>query len=130
MSFLQYLKTKIVLIICLIIGGCVMTFFVCDICSTSFGWFVKVASFTTAIWLSMWLGNEYMSHFLDKGTHQKIWSWYCGDVDLYGSCGFYFSDGIRERFSGLCGWPSQHAVRISIHHLYHHPFYDQPGIPP
>lgn len=70
MSFLQYLKTKIVLIICLIIGGCVMTFFVCDICSTSFSWFVKVASFTTAIWLSMWLGNEYMSHFLD----QKI-SW-------------------------------------------------------
>lgn len=47
-----------------------MTFFACNICSSSIGWFVKVASFTAAIWISMWLGNEYVSHFLD----QKI-SW-------------------------------------------------------
>lgn len=47
-----------------------MTFFVCDVCSTSVSWFLKISLFTITIWVSMWLGNEYMAHFLD----QKI-SW-------------------------------------------------------
>lgn len=70
MSFIQYLKAKVFLIAMLVVGGCIMTFFVCDVCSSSVSWFAKVASFTASIWISMWLGNEYMSHFLD----QKI-SW-------------------------------------------------------
>ncbi len=70
MTFIEYLKSRSVLVACLIICGSFMTFFVCDICSSSLSWFVKVSVFTSAIWISMWLGNEYMSHVLD----QKI-SW-------------------------------------------------------
>lgn len=70
MSFIEYLKSKTVLIFWLIVGGSIMTYFVCDSCSQSISWYVKVSVFTAAIWILMWLGNEYLSHFLN----QKI-SW-------------------------------------------------------
>ncbi len=38
MSFIEYLKSKTVLIFWLIVGGSIMTFFVCDSCSQSCEW--------------------------------------------------------------------------------------------
>jgi sensor histidine kinase YesM len=70
MSFLSYLKSRLQLIGWITLGGCIMTPFVCDVCSGSVSWFLKISLFTITIWVSMWLGNEYMAHFLD----QKI-SW-------------------------------------------------------
>jgi sensor histidine kinase YesM len=70
MAFLSYLKSRLQLIGWLTLGGCILTFFICDVCSSSVSWFLKISIFTIAIWVSMWLGNEYIAHILD----QKI-SW-------------------------------------------------------
>ncbi len=79
MTFWSYLKSRWVLIGWLIISGGIMTFFVCDSCSDSLEWYVKATLFTAAIWISMWLGNEFISHYLD----QKI-SWTKEPVKRFG----------------------------------------------
>ena len=64
-SFLLYLKSKLTLVACLILASGVMAFLVCDRCVKSLPWFMKVSAFTASIWVSMWLGNEYLSVYLD-----------------------------------------------------------------
>jgi len=66
MSFSSYLKSRLPLIGWLTLGGGILTFFICDVCSTSLSWYLKVSTFTVVIWISMWLGNEYMAHVLDN----------------------------------------------------------------
>lgn len=65
MSFILYLKSKLTLIVCLIVASGVMTFLVCDRCAESLYWYLSVFAFTSSIWISMWLGNEYLSKYLD-----------------------------------------------------------------
>lgn len=50
----------------LVLGGMVMTYFICDSCLTSWKWYAIVSLFSSCIWIAMWLGNEYLSHMLDE----------------------------------------------------------------
>lgn len=65
MTFVDYIKTKGVLVLCLIAGGIVMTYFTCDSCIYSASRYAMVAAYIASIWISMWLGNEYFTHWLD-----------------------------------------------------------------
>ena len=51
-------------------AGFAMTYFVCDVCSTSWLWYFRISVLTSSMWVSLWLGNESIAHYLD----QKI-SW-------------------------------------------------------
>jgi LytS/YehU family sensor histidine kinase len=66
MIFLNYLRAKLKLIACLVGGGALMTFFVCDSCLESWNRYILITLFVSAIWVTMWLGNEYISHRLDE----------------------------------------------------------------
>lgn len=66
MSFIAYLKTKGPLVLFLIAGGIVMTYFVCDSCHRSFHRYALVTFYMASIWIAMWLGNEYLQHWLDE----------------------------------------------------------------
>lgn len=65
-SFIHFLKSKIQLMARLMAGGCIMTFFVCESCSRSLSWYIIVSAFTVLMWISLWLGNEYISCWLDE----------------------------------------------------------------
>lgn len=66
MSFLAYLKTRYKLIGGLILGGIIMTAFVCDSCFSSPVRYLAVASYCSVMWIAMWLGNEYITLVLDE----------------------------------------------------------------
>lgn len=65
MSVGQFMKSRAVLVLWLVLGGTLMTYFICTSCRDSWVWYAKVSAFTSSIWISMWLGNEYLSHALD-----------------------------------------------------------------
>jgi hypothetical protein len=66
MSFLTYVRTKGHLVLWLIAGGAIMTYFVCDSCLKSGSRYVLVSGYVAIMWIAMWLGNEYISHVLDE----------------------------------------------------------------
>jgi sensor histidine kinase YesM len=66
MSLKEYLKTKLTLIAVLTLIGIVTTYFVCDSCHSSAYRYFVVALFSASLWLTMWLGNEFLVLWLDE----------------------------------------------------------------
>ena len=66
MTFFAYFKTRFLHIGALILLSVAMTFLVCQSCLTSPSRFAIVALYGSAMWIFMWLGNEYISIWLDE----------------------------------------------------------------
>jgi sensor histidine kinase YesM len=66
MTFAAYAKTKGKLILFLLLLATGMTYFVCDSCLKSTERYVNVTFYAATIWITMWLGNEYIIHWLDE----------------------------------------------------------------
>lgn len=65
MSFLDYLKSRVQLILWLTGSGILMTYFFCTTCLYSFEKYVVVSVLGAMLWITMWLGNEYLVQWLD-----------------------------------------------------------------
>lgn len=66
MSVKAYLKDHTGVFLICIAGGYAMPLFSCRICMESAERYFAAGTFSFCIWISMWLGNEGLSHFLDK----------------------------------------------------------------
>jgi hypothetical protein len=62
------LRTKeyIIILLVSILGSSLLTFLTCGSCSSDFQHFWRVASFTSVIWIALWIGNEFLNDWVDK----------------------------------------------------------------
>lgn len=61
-----WLKGNWKLVLWLTVAGFVMTILTCHTCAEDFRFFVVMGFVSAAGWISMWLGNVYLNHLLDK----------------------------------------------------------------
>jgi sensor histidine kinase YesM len=66
MTFVEYLRSRGKLVLWLIAVGILMTYFVCDNCHYSTYRYALVTGLTASLWITMWLGNEYLVMWLDS----------------------------------------------------------------
>lgn len=50
----------------LVVIGTAMTYVFCDSCRNSTKWFIKFSSFTSIMWISLWMGNAYTSDWISR----------------------------------------------------------------
>lgn len=58
-------KTGRFLLTC-VVGGCVLTYFTCPICSKSLSNYLTVSSFSAILWFFLWGGNTLVGSYLNK----------------------------------------------------------------
>lgn len=59
-------KRKLMVVVWSVAGGLLMPLFTCSTCLYSFKLYSTIALFTSVTWVTMWLGNEYVSEILDR----------------------------------------------------------------
>lgn len=64
-GFIVYIKKRYTLILSLIAAGFGMTALTCSNCCYNANLFFAVGSFSACMWLTLWLGGEFISEFLD-----------------------------------------------------------------
>lgn len=72
-DLLIFLKNSWRISLWLVIGGCVMSYFIWIDCCEGVSSLVWICVFTSTIWLVLWLGNAYLSEFLNRfiSWHQQ-----------------------------------------------------------
>lgn len=63
---LKYLKEHAYVFLFCLIGGAVMPLFSCSSCRENLGLYFQISLFIFVIWIVQWLGNEGLSHGLDR----------------------------------------------------------------
>ncbi|MEQ9593122.1 MAG: sensor histidine kinase [Cyclobacteriaceae bacterium] len=54
LNYRRYLITAVLLLFV----GFTLTYLVCESCSKSLGWFLKIGSFQSSLWIFLWIGND------------------------------------------------------------------------
>ena len=60
------LKEFIKIILISFIASFGLTYFVCDSCRSNATNYVIVTSFSFSLWVSLWAGNDFLAHFLNR----------------------------------------------------------------
>ncbi len=63
---MKKIHPQVRLIFFLILGGFGITYFVCPNCSKSVYNYAMVSVFSSLIWISLWLGNDFLAHLINR----------------------------------------------------------------
>lgn len=63
---LKKINPTVRLIVLLVVTGFIMTYFICPNCSKSFNNYFSVGIFCSSTWITLWIGNELVSRWVDR----------------------------------------------------------------
>src|SRR5687768_13778551 len=66
MSLTEYLRSNVKLAGWLTLFGAMQTYFVCNSCHDSLSEYALVSLFSASIWITLWMGNEFLVLWLDS----------------------------------------------------------------
>ncbi|MBI3221125.1 MAG: hypothetical protein HYZ44_16560, partial [Bacteroidetes bacterium] len=64
-SIIKFLKENSITIFWLVVAGFAMSWFIWRDCCNKFVAYLWIGAFTSSLWIALWMGNAYLSQYLD-----------------------------------------------------------------